>query len=239
VSYLDYWAIIRRRWAIIAAIILLDIVASGLLYARANKAAGFQSCLTIYVADTSAPTTVAASSDLSASAELLAGESAANFFADDLNDVAQSRSVAKWISNIFFQHPNADYTPDHIYLDYAHVNGSISGSRQDRTDSLCVTNPNAGDATAIAKLLGKAMTTDRAQFVGKAMAKRTFVKVVSPPQTGPAPKSTKRLQLALQIILGILVAGGIALLWDALDPRVRDRHDLEAALGVPLLAGPA
>jgi capsular polysaccharide biosynthesis protein len=237
VSYLDYWAIIRRRWAIIAAVILLDIVASGLLYARANKAAGFQSCLTIYVADTSAPTTVAASSDLSASAELLAGESAANFFADDLNDVAQSRSVAQWISNRLRGSYSLQTGP--ITTDYAHVNGSISGSRQDRTDSLCVTNPNAGDATAIAKQLGSAMTTDRTQFVGKAMAKRTFVKVISPPQTGPAPKSTKRLQLALQIILGILVAGGIALLWDALDPRVRDRHDLEAALGVPLLAGPA
>jgi capsular polysaccharide biosynthesis protein len=237
VSYLDYWAIIRRRWAIIAAIILLDIVASGLLYARANKAAGFQSCLTIYVADTSAPTTVAASSDLSASAELLAGESAANFFADDLNDVAQSRSVARWISDRLRGSYSLQTGP--ITTDYVHVNGSISGSRQDRTDSLCVTNPVEISATEVAAALGTAMTSARTQFVGKVMAKRTFVKVISPPQTGPAPKSTKRLQLALQIILGILVAGGIALLWDALDPRVRDRHDLETALGVPLLAGPA
>jgi capsular polysaccharide biosynthesis protein len=237
VSYLDYWAIIRRRWAIIAAIILLDIVASGLLYARANKVAGFQSCLTIYVADTSAPTTVAASSDLSASAELLAGESAANFFADDLDDVAQSRSVAKWISQKLY--PRTAVGLNASSISYSQVNGSISGGRQDRTDALCVTNPKETSATLIARQLGIAMTTDRAQFVGKAMAKRTFVKVISPPQTGPAPKSTKRLQLALQIILGILVAGGVALLWDALDPRVRDRHDLEAALGVPLLAGPS
>jgi capsular polysaccharide biosynthesis protein len=236
VSYLDYWAIVRRRWAIIAVIIVLDLLASGLLYARANKSAGFQSCLTIYVADTSAPTTVAASSDLGASAELLAGESAANFFADDLLDIAQSRSVAMWISTRISSGSQLQTRPS--TSDYAHVNGSISGGRQDRTDSLCVANPNERSAGLVAGALGQAMTTYRSQFVGKVMAKRTFVKIVSPPSTGPAPKSRKLLQLVLQLILGVLVAGGVALLWDALDPRVRGTHDLETALGVPVLVGP-
>lgn len=231
-QFLDYWAILRRRWILIVVVIVLDILLSGLLYRRASHAAGFQSCLTVYVADVSAPSVVAASSDLQQAAELIAGESGANFFADDLLDVARSRSVASYVSG----HLASTQLPNR---GFDQINGSVSGSRQDRTVNLCVTNPSNVTAGTAARWLGRAMTADRGRFVGRTMAKRTFVKEISAPSTGPAPQSKRLLTFALQVILGLFVALALALLWDALDPRVRDRHDLERALGVPMLAGPA
>ncbi len=233
-SFLEYWAILRRRWVLIAAIVVLDVLLSGFSYRKANQASGYQSCLTVYVADLSAPSIVAASSSLETTAELLAGESAANFFADDLLDVAQSRSVAAYISDDIAPRaliglPNSTFDA---------INGSVSGSRLDRTVNLCVTNPTRATAAAAATALGIAVTSARAQFVGTKMAKRTFVKIISPPSTGPAPKSKKLLTLAVQVVLGLFVALGLALLWDALDPRVRDRRDLESVLGLPVLASP-
>lgn len=236
-SFLDYWAILRRRWVLIVVILLLDVLLSGFTYRRANQSAGYESCLTVYVADLSAPSIVAASSSLENAAELLAGESAANFFADDLLDVAQSRSVATYISNrinpvvsrSLVALPNASFDS---------INGSVSGSRLDRTVNLCVTNPMRVTAAAAAAALGTAVTSARAQFVGTKVAARTFVKLISPPNTTTAPKSKKLLTLALQLVLGLFVALGLALLWDALDPRVRDRADLERTLGLPVLASP-
>jgi capsular polysaccharide biosynthesis protein len=229
VSFLDYWAILRRRWVLIAVIVLLDLLLSGFTYRRANQSAGYQSCLTVYVADLSAPSIVAASSSLENAAELLAGESAANFFADDLLDVAQSRSVARYVSRRIASKNLPDSS-------FGSINGSVGGARQDRTVNLCLTNPSRATAAAAAGALGTAMTSARAQFVGNKMASRTFVKLISPPNTAPAPKSKKLLTLALQLILGLLVALGLALMWDALDPRVRDRADLERSLGLPVLA---
>lgn len=230
-GFLDYWAIVRRRWLLILAVIVLDLLLSGFLYQRANRAAGYQSCLTVYVADTSAPSVVAASSDLQQSAELLAGESAANFFADDLLDIAQSRSVASYV--------HTKLAPRHLpNSSFDQINGSVSGGRQDRTVNLCVTNPSSITAGASAASLGQAVTADRAKFVGRWMAKRTFVNEISPPSTSLAPTSKHLLTLLLQLILGVFVALAIALLWDALDPRVRDRRDLEHTLGLPVLAGP-
>jgi len=55
-----YWAIVRRRWWIIAAIVLLDVLVSGYLYRKSTHAAGYQACLTLYVADVSSPSMIAA-----------------------------------------------------------------------------------------------------------------------------------------------------------------------------------
>jgi len=71
------------------------------------------------------------------------------------------------------------------------------------------------------------------------MARRTYVAVISSPTVGAVAASTSRLRLALEFILGLLLAGGIALLWDAADPTVRDRVDLEHLLNVPVARMPS
>ena len=43
------------------------------------------------------------------------------------------------------------------------------------------------------------------------------------------------MNFVLRLILGLLVAGGLALLWDALDPAVRERREVEEALRVPVV----
>jgi tyrosine-protein kinase len=51
-------------------------------------------------------------------------------------------------------------------------------------------------------------------------------------QIAPTPKRNAMLGLAFGLLLGI----GAAFVWEALDRRVRDETEVEAALGIPLLA---
>src|SRR5579884_3746552 len=141
----QYLAILRRRWWLVALIIIIDVIVSLGLYVREHRSAGSQACLTLYVADVSAPSLIAApNTTLQTEGQLLAGETAANFFGDDILDVAQSSRVATFISNRL----RGRGLPT---TDFASVNGSIGGSRKDRTVNLCTTNPNAQSALAVAQ----------------------------------------------------------------------------------------
>jgi capsular polysaccharide biosynthesis protein len=230
VDWHAYLAVFRRRWWIIALIVGFSLLLGGYSFLKSYRSAGYQGCVTLYVADVSAPTQInAPSSTLETAGQLLAGETAANFFGDDILDVAQSADVARYVGK--------QLAPKHL-PDSAveNIQGTVSGSRLDRTVNLCVANANATSALAAAQVLGTAMTSARADFIGAKMARRTFVKVISPASVAPVSKSRSLLNLALRIVLGLLVALGLALLWDAMDPTVRDRRDVESALGVPLLA---
>jgi capsular polysaccharide biosynthesis protein len=219
-----YLGILQRRWVLIAAIIALDVAASGYLYLKAHRQIGYQASLTLYVSDVSAPSVTLETTD-----QLLSGETAANFFADDILDVAQSSRVAAFIG----RHISSLHLPNSAPSNFS---GAIGGSRKDRTVNLTLNNPNQRTALTAADALGAAMSVDRAQFIGRQMARRTFVTVVSPATVGPAPAGRALVSFALRLFLGILVALGLAFLWDALDPTVRDAHDVEHSLGLPVLA---
>ncbi len=219
-----YWAILRRRWLLIAAVVLLDVLLGGYLFAKAYRHRDYQACLTLYVADVSSPSLITAPpTTLETAGQLLAGETAANFFADDILDVAQSRKVTSYIGRQLGTSSSA-------------FDGAVSGARRDRTVDLCVSNATSATASSAAALLGRAMTSGRSQFIGGGMAHRTYVNVVSPPTVSRASARSQLLNLALRLFLGVLVALGLALLWDALDPNVRDERDVEQATGVPVLA---
>ena len=223
-----YWGVVRRRWPILLALIALDVVLAGATYARSRHTAGYQACTTLYVADVSAPSLIAApQTTLESAGQLLAGETASNFFGDDVLDVAQSSRVAAYVSGAIAR----DRLPHSATAD---LNGAVSGSRRDRTVSLCVNNPNSATALAAAGALGQAMSAGRSAFLGREMAKRTYVAVVSTASVGPVAATTSRLRLGLEFVLGLLLAGGVALLWDAIDPAVRDARDVEQILGVPV-----
>jgi len=186
--------------------------------------------MTLFVADISSPSTISAlTTTLQSTGQLLAGETAANFFADDVLDVAQTRSVASYLSSALASRHLSDASVSALA-------GSVSGSRKDRTVDLCVTNSHRDTALAAAQQLSVAMTTGRARFIGPLVARRVFVKEVSAPAVRPAPSSRNLLNLVLRLMLGVLIALGLALLWDALDRNVRNQRDVEAALRVPVLA---
>lgn len=220
-TWSSYADILRRRWPIVAAILLLDVLVSGALFARAYRHVGYAGCVTVYVADVSAPSVTLETTD-----QLLAGETAANFFGDDILDVAQSSDVARTISDALGPAHLPNSAPGEL---------AVSGARKDRTVNLCVANPSAATAGAAAQLLGYEMTKNRAHFIGKKMARRTYVRVISPASVGKVSASHQLVNLVLRLVLGLLVALGLALLWDAVDPTVRDRLDVERALGVPVL----
>ncbi|MGI8826079.1 MAG: hypothetical protein ACR2JC_10620 [Chloroflexota bacterium] len=225
-TWSQYWRIFVRRWPIVAAILLLTILAGGYQFLKARRHVGYQACLTLYVSDVSSPSlTVGASG---ATDVLLAGETAANFFADDILDVSQSQRVARYLSGTL-RKAGLPSTSE------GDINGAIGGSRRDRTVNLCVTNPNQASALAVAKNLGVAMERRRSQFIGPKLARRTYVHVVSDASVGPAPSSKALTNFLLRIVLGALVALGAALLWDALDPNVRDEEDVSHALGAPVI----
>jgi hypothetical protein len=222
----DYLGILRRRWFIIALIVTIDVAASAYLYRKADVAAGYQSCTTLYVADMSSPSLISAPpTSLDTAGQLLAGETAANFFADDILDVAQSSSVSTYITDKVYPTSSFPVPPS----------WGVGGSRKDRTVTLCLTDGRPDVTLKAGQALATAMTKDRKKFLGL-MAKRVYTHIISPPSVAPAPTSHAELSFLLRVALGILVALGAALLWDALDPRVRDARDVERALGVPVLS---
>jgi capsular polysaccharide biosynthesis protein len=230
VEWQDYLGFLRRRWWIIAVIVAVDVVVSGYVFARTYRHAGYQACLTAFVADLSSPSAIIApQTSIQAEGQLLAGETAANFFGDDVIDVAESQHVARYISGQLAARglPNTG-TGD--------INGAVSGSRRDRTIKLCVNNPNSESALAAAGVLGTAMTTGRRAFLGPKVGQRVYVGIVSDPSVAKVSTRHDELNFGLRVILGLLLGIGIALLWDALDPRVRNRQDVERALGAPVLS---
>jgi capsular polysaccharide biosynthesis protein len=229
----QYLGILRRRWKTLAVLVALDLVISGALFLRSVRHLGYQACTTVYVADVGAPGLISApETALQQEGALLAGETAANFFGDDVVDVAGSQHVARFVSRLLA----GRNLPNTAQGD---INGAVGGSRRDRTVSLCATNPNEQSALAIAGGVGLAMTRYRSLFFGSQMAKRVYTAVVSDPSASKASARHELTVFAEQFILGLLVAGGLVLLWDALDPRVRDRRDLAAGAGVPVIEAPA
>lgn len=224
----DYAGILLRRWWIVALIVVIAILAGAYRYRQASRQAGYQACSTLYVADLAPPNIIVApgSNTLDVASQALAGETAANFFGDDMIDIAQSRSVASYISGQVNASRSAGPAPG--------FQGAVSGSRLDRTIDLCVSNPNGAVALAGAKALDRGMTADRKRFLGP-MAKRIYTRVISAPQVSAISTGHAKLTFLLEIILGIIVAVGAAFLWDALDPRVRGARDVEDALRVPVL----
>lgn len=224
-----YLAIFRRRWLLILFVVALDVIAVGYLYAKTARHPGYQACLTLYVADVSSPSLIAATdTSLQNSGALLAGETAANFFGDDILDVAQSSKVSDFMARYAASHAPAQAS--------ASFGGSVSGARKDRTVNLCVANSNEAAALAGAQALGVAMTSRRATFIGRNMARRTFVQVVSVPTAALVSTSHEKVSALLRLILGVLVALGLAILWDVIDPSVRDERDAARAANVPVLA---
>lgn len=218
----SYWEIVRRRWPLVAIILLLDLLGSGYLFAKSYRSVGYQGCITLYVADVSSPGVTLETTD-----QLLAGETAANFFADDILDVAQSADVATAIGRALNGAGHGG----------GNTSFSVTGARKDRTVNLCVTDPSAAVAGRAATELGTLMSSSRARFIGRKMADRTYVRVISPASVSRAPAGHALVNLLLRLVLGLLVGIGLALLWDAMDPTVRNRADVEGALGAPVLAG--
>jgi capsular polysaccharide biosynthesis protein len=230
VEWQDYLGFLQRRWPIIGAVLAIVVVGSAYLFLKSYRHAGYQACVTAYVADISAPGLISApETSLAAEGQLLAGETAANFFGDDVIDVAESQHVAQYVSARLA----ARHLPNTAAGD---INGAVSGSRRDRTVTLCVNNPNSQSALAVAAELGSAMTVHRRAFLGTKIGQRVYVGIVSDPSVSKVSTRHDLFNFGLRVLLGLLLALGVALLWDALDPRVRNRQDVERALGAPILS---
>ncbi len=208
----EYWAVLRRRWWIVAIVVLIDVLVSGYLFAKSYRHIGSQACLTLYVSDIGAPSLVAVPTDLlDTVGQQLAGETAANFFADDILDISQGGQIASFMGSHVARLGLPNAAPGDL---------SVSGSRKDRTVTLCVNNPSASSALAAGNALAAAWTSERTRFMGS-IGKRVDVMVITQPSVGSAPVSHGLVSLALRLILGLIVAVGLALLWDALDPARR------------------
>jgi capsular polysaccharide biosynthesis protein len=215
---LVYWfAVLRRRWPILAVIIILVALASGLVAIRSYRHHHYVASVGFFVTTVSLPTGNPQTS-----------ETAANLLGDDLLDIAHSSAVAHDISRYLASHHLASITA-------GAVQGAIGGSRTHRTVTVTATSGDAHTALAIARGIALALTTWRSRYMGKALAQRSSVTIINQPSVSPASTSRLLLDFAFRAFLGVIVALGVAFAWDFLDDTVHNEDELERWLGAPVL----
>ena len=156
-------------------------------------------------------------------------ERAARLMAADLREVAQSRIVAGDVARYVNSRGLGPVSP-------ADVSGSVDAAGSGSTVSLSVSATNQLRAIGISRRLLADLSSGRSRFVGVAEARRSIVTIIGP--TDVSRQSSREIlsTFGLRTLLGLLVAIGLALLWDYLDDTVHGPEDAERYLGAPVLA---
>src|SRR5450631_1302169 len=203
----DYIRVIRKRWQIIVAVMLVVLAGAALATALSPK---------IYEADTRLFVSTSGSSDSSA---LLSGS---NFTQQRVKSYADVITTPNVLDPVI--------TSLQLNTTAAKLGNQITATVPLDTVliEVAVTNPDPRVAAQVADAVGKQFTKTVAELesVTKGQSSPVKVTVVSTPTVPTAPISPKPTRnLALGVVLGLLLGLGLALLRDLLDTTIKSEKD--------------
>ncbi|HEY65997.1 MAG TPA: hypothetical protein G4O02_15650 [Caldilineae bacterium] len=218
-----YWAIIRRRWWLPVAIILLTM----LWWVAARQP--WRPRPTTY--------TTSLSFSVGVRPEPRTGDYytydryytwlASEYLVDDLSEVVRRSEFARAVSQRL-----ADQG---ITVPAGAIQGSTQAGKLHRVLTLSISWGDPEQLAAIADAAAAVLSEEAGAFLPQTMADEVEARLIDRGAIVPiAPPLRERLDLPLRLFLGLIVGVALAFLLDYLDDSVRDRADLED-LGIAVL----
>ena len=213
----DYIRVIRKRWRIIVAVMLLVLAGAALATSLSPK---------VYQADTRLFVSTAGSSDSTA---LLSGSSFTQQRVKSYADVITTPNVLDPVIKTLQLKTTAAKLGDQITATVPLDTVLIE---------VAVTNPDPRVAADVADAVGKQFikTVAELESVTKPTSSPVKVTVVSTPTVPTVPISPKPTRnLALGVVLGLLLGLGVALLRDLLDTSIKNEKDCSIVTDAPVI----
>ncbi len=207
----DFAAILRRRWWVV---VLVPILVAGLLAWHARTAP--------YQTQVRATVLIPGDTEIPGSAER-----PELMVLDDLPPLVSSRAFAEGVHAVLGASS----------LSVEDVHASLSGERYSRILTVRVTHESAEQAAAIAAAVAQALPDLVNRYLmADGSPQPATVRVIDPPGEPSRSRPGQALRQLVVILLGLGGGAALALAMDTLDPRLRDRKQIERTLGLPVLA---
>jgi capsular polysaccharide biosynthesis protein len=204
----EYWLILRRRWWIPAALLILVAVLTLVTYRTPTP---------VYQAGLRFTIGVSADRNVVGVDPILTYYQASEYIRDDFVEILHSEMFANDV--------NANLEPN-LRIDKSAILGAVE--KQRRIMSMTITWGNEQQARVIASAAAKTLETQNAKYFKQLGSEGATVTIIDGPDVAPVPPSLRErfdipIRLALALGAGLL----LAFLVDYLDDTVRDARELE------------
>jgi capsular polysaccharide biosynthesis protein len=216
-----YWAVVRRRWRIVAAVVGLVAIVGGGLLAFGSRQYSAEVQFLLNREPLQRP---------GATADFRYEE----FYRFQATEYALDDLVVKVGGNVFAQKVAARLESQGIAgVTDEEVMRSLKSEREHRTLKVEATSGDRTKALAMARAVEEVLTTDP-EATAPPDGSRVNVQTIHRDPAAQWNRLRAGLTFGLQVALALLLGLGLAFLLEYLDDRVRDAEDARA-LGAPLL----
>ncbi len=211
----NYWLILRRRWWIPAALLVLVAALTIITYHAPTP---------VYQASIRFTIGVSADRNVEGVDPILTAYQASEYIRDDFVEILHSE--------LFANDVNANLGPA-LKINKNVISGAVE--KQRRIMSMTITWGDEQQARVIADAAAKTLETQNAKYFKQLGSEGASVTIIDGPDVGPVPASLReRLDIPIRLSLAIAAGLLLAFLVDYLDDTVRDSRELEA-MGMPVL----
>jgi capsular polysaccharide biosynthesis protein len=221
----EYWAIVRRRWWVVAIVTGVAFVASAAIGLRG--AAAYRTDMRIAIS--TLPSAMPAS-ELYFDPTYYSNLNS-EYLADDMSEFMHSEAFASEVRRELA-------TGRDLNVDVNTIINSTRTKKTHRFIDVTVTSATPEDGQEIAGSISRILNDQArlAQYLAALTAYGTSMKVISPPDTHRANTLPGLVsEIALRTLIGLLIGIALAFLLDYLDTSVRSRDEAEDLLRLPVL----
>lgn len=211
----NYWLILRRRWWIPAALIVL---------VGALTLVTYHAPTPVYQASIRFTIGVSADRNVEGVDPILTAYQASEYIRDDFVEILHSE--------LFANDVNANLGPN-LKINKNVISGAVE--KQRRIMSMTITWGDEQQARQIADAAAKTLETQNAKYFKQLGSEGASVTIIDGPDVAPVtPGLRERLDIPIRLTLALAAGLLLAFLVDYLDDTVRDSRELEA-MGMPVL----
>jgi capsular polysaccharide biosynthesis protein len=219
----EYWEILRRRWWVPAALVVLTgLFSAWQLQIWQQPAPTYSATMRLLVG-----VLPAAEADVTAYDPRYYGWLTSEYLVDDFTEVVRS--------GLFAQRVSARLADQSLQVPPGAIQGSAATGSLHRILTLSFAWPDRDEIEAIATAAAAEITEDASFYFQQMGTEGAGVTLIDGPAVGEiGPGLRQRLELPLRLLLALVAGIGLVFLLDYLDTGVRDEKGV-AALGLPLL----